>query len=217
MGLFITFEGMEGSGKSTQFELLKSYLEQRGSNVLAVREPGGSVLGERIREMLLNSAGFGICPVSELFMYAACRAELVNDVIAPALKDNKIVLCDRFTDSTVAYQGFGRGIGLKDIECVNSIAAYGMKPDMTILLDIDAGQGIKRAWQRINSTNAGANREDRFEKEEMEFHERVRQGYLKIAGAEPGRIRVIDGEREISLIHSDIRGIVDEMLRQGSF
>lgn len=213
MGLFITFEGIEGSGKTTQFELLKSYLEKMGRSVLAIREPGGSALGERIREILLNSGGVGICPVSELFLYEACRAELVRDVIGPALKNNKTVICDRFTDSTVAYQGFGRGIGIKDIELVNNMAAEGIKPDITFLLDMDPCAGLERAWKRINSTDAGVNREDRFEKEDLEFHSRVRQGYLRLAAAEPERIKVIDGARDARLIHGAICAVVDKIIR----
>ncbi|MEK6530927.1 MAG: dTMP kinase [Deltaproteobacteria bacterium] len=213
MGLFITFEGIEGSGKTTQFELLKSYLEKMGRSVLAIREPGGSVLGERIREILLNSGGVGICPVSELFLYEACRAELVKDVIGPALKSNKTVICDRFIDSTIAYQGFGRGIGIKDIERVNNMAAGGVAPDVTFLLDMDPGAGLERAWKRINATNTGINREDRFEKEGLEFHSRVREGYLRLSMAEPERIKVIDGARDVRLVHGDICAVVDKIIR----
>ena len=206
MGFFITFEGIEGCGKSTQLELLKAHLESKGRAVLSVREPGGTLLGERVRSVLLNGTEEGIDPWAELFLYEACRAQLVARVIRPALAEGKVVLCDRFFDSTLAYQGFGRGLDAGKIEGLNALATGGLVPDLTFLVDCAEDVGLKRAWARINAS-AGA-REDRFEKEELAFHRRVREGFLAIAGAVP-RVKVIDGSREISTVHREICDIIE--------
>ena len=208
MGFFITFEGIEGTGKSTQMNLLGDYLKKKGRDVLAVREPGGTRVGEKIRAVLLNSDSLGIDPWAELFLYEACRAELVKEVIAPALKAGKTVVSDRFVDSTVAYQGYGRGLDVKTIEGMNRQATRDITPDITFLIDIAPEDGLKRAFKRIN--NARGPKDDRFEKEDIAFHRRVRQGYLEIAVKDPGRVRVIDGGREISLIHKEICDIIDK-------
>ena len=206
MGFFITFEGIEGCGKSTQLELLKAHLESKGRAVLSVREPGGTLLGERVRSVLLNGTEEGIDPWAELFLYEACRAQLVARVIRPALAEGKVVLCDRFFDSTLAYQGFGRGLDAGKIEGLNALATGGLVPDLTFLVDCAEDVGLKRAWARINAS-AGA-REDRFEKEELAFHRRVREGFLAIARAAP-RVKVIDGSREISTVHREICDIIE--------
>lgn len=206
MGFFITFEGIEGCGKSTQLELLKAHLERKGRAVLSVREPGGTLLGERVRSVLLNGTEEGIDPWAELFLYEACRAQLVARVIRPALAEGKVVLCDRFFDSTLAYQGFGRGLDAGKIEGLNALATGGLVPDLTFLVDCAEDVGLKRAWARINAS-AGA-REDRFEKEELAFHRRVREGFLAIARAAP-RVKVIDGSREISTVHREICDIIE--------
>lgn len=206
MGFFITFEGIEGCGKSTQLELLKAHLERKGRSVLGVREPGGTLLGERVRSVLLNGNEEGIDPWAELFLYEACRAQLVARVIRPALAEGKVVLCDRFFDSTLAYQGFGRGLDAGKIEGLNALATGGLVPDLTFLVDCAEDVGLKRAWARINAS-AGA-REDRFEKEELAFHRRVREGFLAIAKAAP-RVKVIDGSREISTVHREICDIIE--------
>jgi len=206
LGFFITFEGIEGCGKSTQLELLKAHLESKGRAVLSVREPGGTLLGERVRSVLLNGTEEGIDPWAELFLYEACRAQLVARVIRPALAEGKVVLCDRFFDSTLAYQGFGRGLDAGKIEGLNALATGGLVPDLTFLVDCAEDVGLKRAWARINAS-AGA-REDRFEKEELAFHRRVREGFLAIARAAP-RVKVIDGSREISTVHREICDIIE--------
>ncbi|OGP13712.1 MAG: dTMP kinase [Deltaproteobacteria bacterium GWA2_54_12] len=206
MGFFITFEGIEGCGKSTQLELLKAHLEKKGRAVFSVREPGGTLLGERVRSVLLNGTEEGIDPWAELFLYEACRAQLVAKVIRPALAQGKVVLCDRFFDSTLAYQGFGRGLDVEKIEGLNALATGGLVPDLTFLVDCAEEVGLKRAWARINAS-MGA-REDRFEKEELAFHRRVRDGFLEIARAAP-RVKVVDGSREISTVHGEIRDIIE--------
>jgi dTMP kinase len=206
LGFFITFEGIEGCGKSTQLELLKAHLEKKGKAVLSVREPGGTLLGERVRSVLLNGTDEGVDPWAELFLYEACRAQLVSKVIRPALAAGKVVLSDRFFDSTLAYQGFGRGLDTGKIEGLNALATGGLVPDLTFLVDCPEEVGLKRAWTRINAS-AGA-REDRFEKEELAFHRRVRGGFLEIA-RRASRVKVIDGSREISTVHRDICDIIE--------
>jgi len=209
--LFITFEGIEGSGKSTQMLLLREYLEGQGRSVLFLREPGGTSLGEALRSILLTVGDEEISPASELFLYEACRAQLVANVIRPALSTGRIVLCDRFIDSTVAYQGHGRGLDTAHIESMNETATGGLTPDITFFLDIEAEAGLKRAWSRINkSDDAEEMQEDRFEREDMEFHRRVRRGFLEIAAREQ-RVRLIDGRAEILPIHEEICAIMDRM------
>ncbi len=210
MGLFITFEGIEGSGKSTQIELLKGYLEGRGLPVTALREPGGTALGEQVRGILLNDAdGRRIEPMAELYLYEACRAELVEEVIRPALSEGRTVICDRYVDSTVAYQGYGRGLDIDSVMAINKSAVAGVMPDITIVLDMEPAPGIERALTRIEERKlGGASAEDRFEKEALDFHSRVRDGYLKIAEAEPERVRVVDGSGEIPSIHKEICDII---------
>ena len=209
MSHFITFEGVEGSGKSTQLSLLKVFLELRGTEVLTVREPGGTPVGERVRGVLLTSECGDFTDLTELFLYLACRSEVVAKLIAPALADKKTVLCDRYIDSTVAYQGSGRGIATDSIESVNALATGGLKPDLTLLFDIEPEEGLKRALKRIDSTQGA--REDRFELEHLDFHRRVREGFLGLAEREPERIKVIDASREVELIHKEVREIVERL------
>lgn len=208
LGLFITFEGIEGCGKSTQMGLLKDYLASRGVKTLAVREPGGTSIGERIRSLLLNSEGEGIDPMTELFLYEACRTELVRKVIVPALTSGTTVICDRFIDSTLAYQGYGRGLDPDAVRTLNRLATGGLTPDVTILLDCGVEVGLKRAFGRMEAGKGP--REDRFEKEDMAFHRRVREGYLKLAGTE-ARIRLVDASREIPSIHEELCDIIEKM------
>jgi dTMP kinase len=212
LGLFITFEGVEGSGKTTQAALLAGYLEGRGVDVTVLREPGGTALGERVRSILLNAGEEPITPVAELFLYEACRAQVVNDAIRPALAAGRTVVCDRFIDSTVAYQGYGRGLGAGDVGMVNSVATGGLVPDLTIIVDCDPASGLERAWGRINSAAPDTEREDRFECEEIEFHNKVREGYLGLARGEPARIRVVDGSGTVEEVSVLVRAAVDEFL-----
>lgn len=211
MSLFITFEGVEGSGKTTQMEMLKEHLEWKGFQVVTTREPGGTELGEKIRGMLLNIEGQTIAPWSELLLYAVCRAQLVNEVIKPALLDKKIVLCDRFADSTVVYQGYVRGLTLEAVLSLNRWVTDGISPAVTFIIDCPPEIGLKRALARINS-RPNSNREDRFERENMEFHKKVRDGYMRLAREEADRIKVINGDREIPVIHKEICGIMEKKL-----
>ncbi|MBI3754284.1 MAG: dTMP kinase [Deltaproteobacteria bacterium] len=211
MSLFITFEGVEGSGKTTQMEMLKEHLEWKGFPVVATREPGGTELGEKIRGMLLNTEGETIAPWSELLLYEVCRAQLVYEVIKPALKDKKIVLCDRFADSTVVYQGYVKGLTLEAVTSLNTWTTEGMAPTITFIIDCPPEIGLKRALARINAM-PNSNKEDRFEKENIEFHKKVRDGYLRLAQEAPERIKVINGDREISAIHKEICQIIDKVI-----
>jgi dTMP kinase len=183
MALFITFEGGEGSGKSTQIRQLHRRLEQLAFPAVLIREPGGTPLGDRIRYLLKQACQVPISPVSELLLFNASRSQLVKDVIQPALKEGKTVLCDRFTDSTIAYQSFGRGLDLSTVKEANVLATGGVRPDLTFLLDVTPEVGLKRK-------RADAN--DRFEQEALDFHRKVREGFLKLAAEEPGRWTVID-------------------------
>jgi dTMP kinase len=207
---FITFEGIEGSGKSTQVRLAARYLEERGIRTLVTAEPGGTPLGERIREMLLNRGSLSVGTGAELLLFAAARSQHVHSLILPALRAGNWVLCDRFTDATVAYQGYGRGLELDLVRGVNAFAASGLVPRLTLLVDLPVETGLARALDRAAREPGPA--EDRFEHEEAAFHRRVRSGYLEIARQEPDRFRVIDGSRPIDEIHREIRTHLDALL-----
>ena len=181
-GFFITFEGGEGCGKSTQARLLYKKLQQHKIPSLLTQEPGGTPLGNKIRSVLKVKRDFTISPLSELFLFAACRSQLIQDVIEPALDSGRVVVCDRFSDSTTVYQGFARGLALPLIDSVNITATGGLKPDVTILLDISPEQGLQRK-RKIQH--------DRFDSEEISFHRKIREGYLTLAGQEPARWLVL--------------------------
>jgi len=195
MSMFITFEGVEGCGKTTQLRLLKERLEALGQAAVATREPGGCPISDQMRAILLDAANSAITPLAELLLYAAARAQHVQEVIVPALEQGQVVLCDRFTDATVAYQGHGRGLDLATIEELNRLATQGFAPQLTLLIDCPVEVGLSRARARIEA-GSGA-REERFELESVRFHERVRAGYLALAAAEPGRFLVIDGSGNV--------------------
>lgn len=207
---FITFEGGDGTGKTTQIRALERHLTERGRFCVLTREPGGTALGGLIRKALVEVGEQPIAPPTELFLYLADRAQHVSEVILPAIRAGKIVLCDRFTDSTVAYQGYGRGFDLGLLRKLNDVADQGCRPDLTFLLDCPAKVGLARTVRR--GLDAGYAREDRFEKEKTEFHERVRAGFLEMARAEPKRFRIIDAMRPIDEIAMEIRKIVDQEL-----
>ncbi|MCE9623902.1 MAG: dTMP kinase [Deltaproteobacteria bacterium] len=201
MRLFLTFEGGEGSGKTTQIHLLAEALKKRGFPCLLTREPGGTEIGAEIRRILLDGKNHRLSPLSELMLYAADRAQHIEETIAPALAENRIVLCDRFTDATVAYQGFGRHLDLKLITELNQLATGGLKPNRTFLLDLPVEIGLARATARLERQKSS---EGRFEAEALAFHEKVRQGYLRLAREEPERFRVFDATMEIEALHGKI-------------
>jgi dTMP kinase len=202
MGLFITLEGIEGCGKSTQVRLLSEALKERGLDCAITREPGGTPIGGKIREILLNPDHKGMAPEAELLLYAADRAQHVREVIKPSIDGGKVVICDRFTDATLAYQGFGRGLDMALINELNRIASLGIRPDLTLLLDCPVEMGIKRAVER--NSKRGHIRDDRFEREALGFHRRVRDGYLAIAEKEPERVKVMDASRDVETVHREI-------------
>lgn len=198
-GLFITFEGADGCGKTTQIKLLDEYLRSEGYKTLLTREPGSKGLGVKLREILLNYDG-EVSPRCESFLFLADRAQHVDCIIKPALKEGVIVLCDRHTDSTVAYQGYGRGLDLEQIHSLNNIATSGLKPDLTFVFDID----VETSQSRVGKEK------DRMESAGVEFFERVRQGFLEIAKSEPERVKVIDSTQTIEEIHKQV---IDEYKR----
>lgn len=203
-GLFITFEGIEGCGKSTHSRLLLRYLKKKGYPCMLTREPGGTRLGEEIRKVLLESNGFHISDLTELFLFEACRSQIVKDVIKPALKKKYIIICDRFSDATFSYQGYGGKVSLDIIKALDRIATCSLKPGLTILLDIETREGLKRAKKKGT---------DRIEAKKIAYHNRVRAGYLKLANKYPGRIKVVKVEGEIPEVQSRIRAEVDNVLR----
>jgi len=191
MAFFITFEGIEGCGKTTQESRLSEILAEKGYPVVVTREPGGCAIAEQIRAILLDAENRALVPLAELLLYAAARAQHVEEVIRPALAADKIVICDRFTDATAAYQGYGRSLDIALIGELNRLATGGITPDLTILLDCPEEVGLSRAMARINSMQGA--REERFELESLRFHRAVRDGYLRLAAAEPNRFAVLDG------------------------
>ena len=215
MSLFITFEGVEGSGKTTQIQRLKRYLKKRGTPCKVTREPGGCPIGDKVRKILLNPEHRAMTPLSELLLYEASRIQHVKEVIEPLLKKGVVVLCDRFSDATVAYQGYGRGIDLRVVESLNRLTSQGIKPDITFLLDCPSHLGLKRALQRNRTLNK--EREGRFEKEKIQFHHRVRRGYLSIAKKEPDRVKVIDTREGEDKVFEKILKIVDELIKGSEF
>jgi len=210
--MFITFEGIEGSGKTTQIELLIPVLQAKDYDCVFTREPGATEIGKKIRAILLDASHTAMLPLTELLLYEADRAQHVHEVIKPALAANKVVVSDRFFDATTVYQGYARGFDLKLIEQIHHLVLGNLKPDLTMVLDLPVDLGLKRAWQRINSQSDLS--EDRFEKEDIAFHERVRQGYLALARAEPERFRVIDASRDAEAVHRDIVDVVLSLHRQ---
>jgi dTMP kinase len=190
-GKLITFEGIDGCGKSTQMRLLGQYLTERGVGVVSTREPGGTELGRKVRSALLDGGAGSVEPLAELLLYAADRAQHVRRVILPALSLGKVVLSDRFYDATTVYQGYARGFDLDLVNQLNELATGGLKPDLTLLFDLDVETGLKRTMRRGDGTGVTAAGPDRLDQEPVEFHERVRQAYLDIAAREPERFRVI--------------------------
>jgi dTMP kinase len=200
-GLFITFEGTEGTGKSTQLGLLANDLRARGQKVLATREPGGTAFGRALRGMLLDPAAGTIAPFAELFLYLADRAQHAREVLGPALERGEWVLCDRFTDATLAYQGYGRGLDPSFIREANARAACGLVPDLTLLLEIeDVSVGVARARRR-QAADGTAGVADRFEREQLAFHRRVLGGYRALAETEPQRIRRVPASLSPERLH----------------
>ena len=198
--MFITFEGIEGSGKTTQAQLLRDFLVNKGYRVTFTREPGWGILGRLIRRMLLEERNLELDPVAELCLFCADRAQHVKELLKPRLKAGDIVICDRFADSTVVYQGYGRGLDIELVKKVANASTLGLKPDITLLLNLPVKIALSRIRNRESMT--------KFEEEPLEFHERIRQGYLFIAQKEPDRIKVINAARGVDKIREEITDIV---------
>jgi dTMP kinase len=205
-GLFISFEGGEGSGKSLQAKLLTEHLQKSGRDVVLTREPGGTAAGERIREIVLHAQEIALSPEAQVLLYNTARAQNVREVIEPALEARRLVIADRFFDSTMAYQGYGHGVSLEKIRSVTALACGDLVPDRTFLLDITVETGLARSGWRAQS------KWDRFEVLDTAFHQRVRDGYLALARAEPQRWVVIDANRDQAAIEKDVRRAVDALL-----
>ncbi len=204
-GLFITVEGTDGSGKTTQIKLMEEYIRNKGYEVVLTREPGGTRISEAIRDLILNPSNTDIVPLTEMILYAASRAQHVCEVIKPAVNEGKVVICDRFVDSSYAYQGCGRGVDLKLVADVNRVAIDGMVPDITFFLDIDPKVALQR---RINSTGA-----DRIEQEKMDFHMRVYEAYKRMALLYSDRIKTINATQTIEEISSQINDCLAELVK----
>ncbi len=200
-GYFITFEGADGCGKTTQSELVKKYLEKKGFEVIWTREPGSRGLGQKIRELLLHYDG-DVAPMCEAFLFLADRAQNIEQNIKPAVSEGKIIICDRHTDSTIAYQGYGRGKDIEQLAYLNNLATDSMKPDITFVYDVSTD---------IAQTRVG-NEKDRMESAGIEFHKKVRQGYLELAKKEPNRIKVINANNSIEEVFEDTKKLLDELI-----
>ncbi len=207
-GLFITFEGVEGCGKSTQLGRLQAWLEDQGHTVVVTREPGGTPIAEAIREILLDPANTAMGPEAELLLYEAARAQHIHEKIGPALARGHIVLCDRFADSTTAYQGAGRGFAPELLHELHTMATGGVWPDLTLLIDLDVRIGLERARNR--------GRKDRLEREAIDFHQRVREGFLALAQSAPERIAIVDGNAPEAVVAQAVQAQVASCLAQRS-
>ncbi len=203
-GKFITFEGPEGSGKSTHTKLLCEYLKNSGKNIVYVREPGSTKVGEQIRQLLLDVKNKEISDITEVCLYMAARAQLVSEVMLPALKKGKIVISDRFLDATIAYQGYGGGIDIDLIKKIGLVSTLGIKPDLTILLVTDTEKGL----------NCSGRIKDRIESKSLAYHKRVRRGYLKLAREDPRRIKIVNQDVLISRTQDIIRELIDKIIKK---
>jgi dTMP kinase len=210
LSLFITFEGPDGSGKTTQAQLLYEYLQERGYTVFLTREPGGTGIGDQIREVLHSLQNTEMLPQTEILLYSASRAQLVGQIIRPHLGQGEIVLCDRYADSTLAYQGYGHGLDLQVLQVITHFATSGLKPDLTFYLDIDVEKGLRR---KLAAHQAGEAEWNRMDGQELAFHRRVRQGYLEMAAAEPERWVLIEATQPADVAQRAIRTEAEAKLK----
>jgi dTMP kinase len=208
-GLFITLEGIDGTGKSTQLRLLVQHLRERGLAVRVTREPGGTKVGERIRRILLASATTGLAPLAELALIYAARAQHLQEVIRPALARGEIVLSDRYNDASLAYQGYGRGLGVETVRAFDRLICGRTQPDLTIVLDLAPRLSLERAQARLTGRKS---KQGRFESQGMNFHKKVREGYLAIARQEPRRVKVVRADQAVEEVQAQIRKLVDGLL-----
>ena len=205
--MFITLEGIEGCGKTTQMAHIARFLEDRGRSCVQTREPGGTRIGEKLRAILLDPAHRHLAPGAELLLYTADRVQHVQEIIGPALDAGQTVLCDRFFDATLVYQGYARGLDRRLIQTLHDLLLGGLRPDLTLLLDLDPAVGLRRAWRQLDSGSRGAG-ESRFEKEALAFHRKVRAGYLELAAEARERFAVVDAAQSEAVV----RGAIFEIL-----
>ena len=211
MNKLITFEGIEGSGKSTQMRLIAQYLIEKHVPLLITQEPSGTDIGRKIGGILFNRGHYYMCAETEAFLFCAARAQHVREMIMPALNKNRVVLCDRFSDATYAYQGAARGLNLEFIKVINDYSSMGLKPNLTLLFDLPVEIGLQRATERDNRLK-DSSFSDRFERESLNFHNKVREGYLNILKSEPERFRLIDATRDIDTIQKEVHRHIVEFL-----
>jgi dTMP kinase len=209
MSCFISFEGPDGSGKTTQLHILHEYLVRAGYPVLLVREPGGTDIGDQIRTVLHDTRNVSMLPNAEVLLYSASRAQLVGQVIRPALAAGSVVLCDRYAEATIAYQGYGHGLDRDSLKAITTFATGGLRPDLIIYLDIEVEQGLQR---KKSSFQAGQGEWNRMDQKELDFHRRARAGYLQMATAEPERWFVLDATRSVASLQQAIRRRVKSLL-----
>jgi len=205
--MFISFEGIEGSGKTTHVKHTVRFLQDKGHDCVITREPGGTRIGEKIRAILLDPLSKDMDPLTELLLYTADRAQHIKEYILPLLSDGKMVLCDRYYDATMAYQGFARGLNISLIEKMHKLLFDNLKPHITLLLDLPPEIGLERAWKQINNGNR-ISEETRFEEEKLSFHRRVREGYLELSRLEPERFRIIDASKDEHGVREEIFNIL---------
>jgi dTMP kinase len=208
--MFITFEGVEGCGKTVQARLLAEHLRQLGLPVVLTREPGGTAIGDQIRAVLHDTGNTAMLPTSEILLYSAARAQIVGQLIRPALAAGQIVVCDRYADSTLAYQGYGRGLDMEALQYITLFATGGLRPDLTLLLDVDVEAGLVRKQAAFRARQDELNRMDQ---QTVDFYSRVREGYRTLVAQEPGRWVVIDAARDIAAVQDEIRSVVAPRLR----
>ena len=210
--MLITLEGIEGSGKTTQIGYMAEYFRENGHDCVITKEPGGTGIGEKIRAILLNPGNHAMDPLAELLLYAADRAQHINEMITPMIAAGKVVICDRFHDSTTVYQGFARGLDMDLIRRLNRLVMGDLLPDMTVVLDLPPELGLKRAWKQIRNGSRDE-AETRFENEKLQFHEKVRNGYLTLAKQEPERFVVVDAAEDPDRVRTAIMERLTELVK----
>ena len=211
MKKLITFEGIEGSGKSTQIKLVAEYFVEKNVPIIVTQEPSGTDIGRKIGSILFNSEHYYMCAETEMFLFCAARAQHVREKIMPALEQNKVVLCDRFSDATYAYQGAGRGLDHEFIKLINDYSALHLKPGLTLLFDLPVEIGLQRATDRNNRLKEPSSI-DRFERENIDFHRRIREGYLNILRNDPQRFRLIDANQDVNAIQEEVRRHISDFI-----
>jgi dTMP kinase len=209
--MFISLEGIEGSGKTTQIDQMVSYLESRGKSCIATREPGGTDIGRQIRAILLDPRSRALDSRTEMLLYVADRAQHLRETIEPHLEAGQVVICDRYFDATLVYQGYGRGLDCDMIQSLHQLICDNRMPDITLLLDLNPETGLERAWRQIRGGGRVGD-ETRFEQEALDFHQRIRAGYLDLAARDPQRFRVVDASGDVSSVWNQIRNILDTTL-----